>query len=95
MDIYGSILDGILRRAPSGPNRHTYRRRRAGEGQAQEHQQRNELVSRLHVGHGEVAVIAAEAHDRRGQHIRQLQEVQGHQGGQDDGELDRWGQKSS
>lgn len=68
---------------------HTYRCSWTGEGQTQEHQQRNELISRLHVGHGEVTVVAAEAHDGRGQHIRQLQEVQGHQGGQDDGELDR------
>lgn len=32
--------------------------------------------------------MATEAHHRRGQHICQLQEVEGHQGGEDDGELD-------
>lgn len=67
----------------------TYRCSRTSEGQTQEHQQGNELIPRLHVGHREVTVVAAEAHNCRGQHIRQLQEVQGHQGGQDDGELDR------
>lgn len=67
----------------------TYRCSWTGEGQTQEHQKRNELIPCLHVGHREVTVVAAEAHNRRGQHIRQFQEVQGHQGGQDDGELGR------
>lgn len=68
--------------------RRTYGSRRPSEGQTQQHQQRYELIARLHVGHGEVTVVATEANHRRGQHICQLQEVQGHQGGQDDGELD-------
>jgi len=33
--------------------------------------------------------MATEANHRRGQDVCQLQEVQGHQGGQDNGELDR------
>lgn len=68
--------------------RRNYRCCGSGEGQAQQHQQRDELVARLHVGHGEVTVVATVAHHRGGQHICQLQEIQGHQGGQDDGELD-------
>lgn len=69
----------------------TYGSRWTSKGQTQQHQQRNELIARLHVGHREVAVMATEAHHCRGQDIRQLQEVQGDQGGQDDGELDRYG----
>ena len=67
--------------------RWSYRRCGSSEGQTQQHQQRDELVARLHVGHGEVTVVATVAHHRGGQHICQLQEIQGHQGGQDDGEL--------
>lgn len=66
----------------------THGRGRPGEGQTQEHQERDELVACLHVGHGEVTVVAAVAHHGRGQHICQLQEVEGHQGGEHDGELD-------
>lgn len=66
----------------------THGRGRSGEGQTQEHQERDELVARLHVGHGEVTVVAAVAHHGWGQHICQLQEVEGHQGGEHDGELD-------
>lgn len=69
--------------------RWTYRSCWTGERQTQQHQQRDELISSLHVGHGEVAVIASEAHHRRGKDICQLQEVQGHQGGQDNRELDK------
>lgn len=68
--------------------RRTHGRGGSGEGQTQEHQEGDELVARLHVGHGEVTVVAAVAHHGRGQHICQLQEVEGHQRGEDDGELD-------
>lgn len=76
-----------------GSIRGTHRRRRSCKRQTQQHQERNELVPRLYVGHGEIAIVATEAHHRRGQHVRQLQEVQGHQGRQDDGELGHKKQK--
>lgn len=65
----------------------TYGCCRTSEGQTQQHQQWDQLIARLHVGHGEVTIMATVAHRCRGQHICQLQEVQGDQGGQDDGEL--------
>lgn len=68
--------------------RRTYGSGWAGKRQTQQHQQRDELISSLYIRHGEVAVIATEAHHRRGKDICQLQEVQRHQGGQDNGELD-------
>lgn len=68
---------------------YTYGCGRTSEGQAEQHQQRDELISRLYVRHGQVTVTAAETHHRRRQHICQLQEIQGHQGGEDDGELDK------
>ena len=69
----------------------THRGRRGSEGQAEQHEQRDELLIGLHVGHGERAVIALETYLGRLEEVRQLQEVQGHNGGCHNGQLWRDG----
>ncbi len=63
----------------------SHRGSRAGERQTQEHEQRDELITAIHVRHAEWPVMAAESHLRRLEHIRQFQEVQWNHGGRHNG----------
>lgn len=72
----------------------TNRGSRSCEGQAQQHQQRDQFVSCLQVGQRQVTVIAMEPRGRRGQQVCQLHEVERDKGGEDDGELDRKKEKA-
>lgn len=59
----------------------THRRCRASKGQAEQHEQRDELVSRFHIGHAQCAVMATEPNFGWLQYVRQLQEVKRDHGG--------------
>ncbi len=59
----------------------THRRCRAGKGQAEQHEQGDELVSRFHIGHAQCAVMATEPKFGWLQYISQLQEVKRDHGG--------------
>lgn len=65
----------------------THRGCRGSESQAEQHEQWNELLIGLHIGHGERAVVALEAHLGWLEEVGQLQEVQGHDGGCHNGQL--------
>lgn len=88
----------VLSKAPAGgpqpapPCPGTHRGCRRSKGQAEEHEQWDELFTCLHVGHGQRAVIALEAHLRWLEEVGQLQEVEGHDGGCHYGQLqeERW-----
>lgn len=67
----------------------THRGRRGSKGQAEQHEQWNEFLVGLHVGHGQRAVVTLETHLGRLEEVGQLQEVQGHDGGCHNGQLHR------
>lgn len=58
----------------------THRRCRASKGQAEQHEQRNELVSRFHIGHTQCAVMTTVPYFGWLQNVCQLQEVKGDHG---------------
>lgn len=60
---------------------------RSSEGQAEQHEQGDELVACLDVRHAERAVVTAEAHLGRLEDISQLQEIQWDHGGGHNGQL--------
>ncbi len=78
--IYYKDVNAMLSRLLS-----SHRGSRAGERQTQEHEQRDELITAVHVRHAEWPVMAAESHLRRLEHIRQFQEVQWNHGGRHNG----------
>lgn len=65
-----------------------HRGSRSSEGQAEQHEQGDELVACLDVRHAECAVVTAEAHLGRLEDIGQLQEIQRDHGGGHDGQLE-------
>lgn len=67
-----------------------YRDGGSGEGQAEQHQQRDDLVVGVDVGKAQAAVVAVEARLRWLKHIRPLQEVQADHRGHQDRQLRRW-----
>lgn len=60
---------------------------RSSEGQAEQHEQGDNLMSGLYVGQAEAAVVAAVPRADRLEHVCQLQKVQTHHRRHQDGEL--------
>lgn len=53
-----------------------YRDGRSSEGQAEQHQQGNDLMVGVDVGQAQAAIVAVKARLHRFEHVRPLQEVQ-------------------
>ena len=85
MEVLSKALAGGSQ--PARPCPGTHRGCGCSKGQAEEHEQWDELFTCLHVGHGQSAVIALEAHLSRLEEVGQLQEVEGHDGGCHYGQL--------
>lgn len=65
----------------------THRDGRPGEGQAEQHQQRDDLVVRVDVRQAQAPVVAVETGLNRLEDVRPLQEIEADHGRDQDGQL--------